>query len=48
MITRVNIEELLGILADMGLVLSGLWFGFPGPLFRHFMHRASHARRETS
>ncbi len=46
-----NIEESAGMLAAIFLVFSGLWFGFPGPAFQYFLHRAArgrHARRGTS
>lgn len=46
MITWQNFQELLGDLTAMFLVFSGLWFGFPGPLFRYFMGRVARSRRE--
>lgn len=45
MITWLNIQEAGGLLAAMGLVFSGLWFGFPGPLFRYLLGRVSRSRR---
>lgn len=43
-----NFLELLGMLAAMGLVFAGLWYGFPGPAFRHLLRRVSQSRRDGS
>lgn len=43
--TWLNIQEAAGVLTAMGLVFSGLWFGFPGPAFRYLMRRVSQSRR---
>lgn len=51
MITWLNIQEAGGMLAAMGLVFSGLWFGFPGPLFRYLMARVAgtrHGKRDAA
>jgi hypothetical protein len=45
-ITWLNFKELLGVLAAMGLVFSGLWHGFPA--FRYLMSRVARNRRGSS
>ena len=45
MITWLNVQKAVGVLAATGLVFSGLWFGFPGPLFRYLLHRTAKAGR---
>jgi hypothetical protein len=44
-VNSLNVQEAAGMLAAMGLVFAGLWFGFPGPLFRYLLHRMAASRR---
>lgn len=48
MITWLNIQEAAGMLAAMGLVFAGLWYGITGPVFRYLLHRVSRTRRGES
>ncbi len=48
MITWLNVQEAAGMLAAMFLAFSGLWFGFPGPVFRYLLWRVSQSRRGAS
>jgi hypothetical protein len=43
-----NIQEAAGMLAAMFLVFAGLWWGFPGPVFRSLMRRVSQGRRGSA
>jgi hypothetical protein len=45
-ITWANAQEAAGMLPAMFLVFAGLWWGFPGPVFRSLMRRVSQARRD--
>jgi len=48
MITRLAVEEFLGVSAELALVFAGLWFGFPGPAFRSLMRRIARNRRDEA
>jgi hypothetical protein len=44
MISWLNVQEAAGMLTAMGLVFAGLWYGFPGPVFRFLMRRVARTR----